>query len=150
MSNMKAFGPTHANVATAHYNIATLHSRLGHLAEARRDLERALAAIDAGGQPSPLRWPVQARLALVLYDDDRDAGLAALHRDLAACETVTDRAACRASMHFAQAKIAWERGDQAGARALAEGAALQIGSIERSELQKWLRTHSAAPPSQRR
>ncbi len=146
----KALGPAHPNVATAHNNIATLRTRLGHPAEARRDLEQALAAIDAGGQPSPLRWPIQAKLALAVYSDDRDAGLAALHRDLAACETVTDRAACLASMHFAQAQITWERGDQAGARALAEGAALQIGWTERAELQQWLTTHPAAAPARPR
>jgi hypothetical protein len=53
---------------------------------------------------------------------ERAAGLAALRRDIAACETASERAACLASLNFALARITWERGDQSGARALAEGA----------------------------
>ncbi len=141
----KALGPNHANVATAHYNIATLRDRLGRYAEARDDYARALAAIDAGGQPSPLRWPAQAKQALATYfAGDRAAGRAALQRDLAGCEAATERAACLASLNFALARISWERGDRPKARALAEAAVAAIGWTERAELQEWLTVHPAA------
>jgi len=143
----QTLGPNHPNVASAHYNIASIRGRLGRHAEARDDLARAQAAIDAGGQPSPLRWPIQARQAFVTYAmGDRAAGLAALQRDLAACETSSERAACLASLNFALAKITWERGDQARGRALAEGAAPQIGWTERAELQRWLAAHPVRSP----
>ncbi len=141
----KTLGPNHPNVATAHFNIAAVRGRLGRYAEARDDYTRALAAIDASGQPSPLRWPAQAKRALVIYAaGDRAAALAELRRELAACETASEPAACLASLNFALARITWERGDQAGARALAEGAFAQIGWTERAELQRWLTAHPAA------